>query len=131
MGRVQTARGRQPVTTGRRFFVGVWNMKGFLSEDRPVQTLRSVLQRLQDTYCGAIGYEVRPHLAGFRRATIASRASVRPSAGTEGSAQPSRAASHQAAQHCRLRRAALKHAVSAAVHAHLQQGPVQLAAGAH
>ena len=41
-----------------RFFVGVWNMKGFLSEDRPVQTLRNVLQRLQDTYCGTIGYEV-------------------------------------------------------------------------
>lgn len=42
-----------------RFFVGVWNMKGFLSEDRPVQTLRTVLQRLQDTYCGTIGYEVQ------------------------------------------------------------------------
>mmetsp|Transcript_20449 Transcript_20449/g.61577 ORF Transcript_20449/g.61577 Transcript_20449/m.61577 type:complete len:1082 (-) Transcript_20449:445-3690(-) len=41
----------------REFFVGVWNMKGFLSEDRPVQTLRTVLQRLQDTYCGTIGYE--------------------------------------------------------------------------
>lgn len=41
----------------REFFVGVWNMKGFLSEDRPIQTLRSVITRLQDTYCGSIGYE--------------------------------------------------------------------------
>lgn len=43
-----------------RFFLGTWNMKGFLNEDRPVQTLRQVLDRLKETYCGPIGYEVRP-----------------------------------------------------------------------
>ena len=42
-----------------RFFLGTWNMKGFLSEDRPIRTLREVLQRLQESYCGSIGYEVR------------------------------------------------------------------------
>jgi len=41
----------------REFFIGVWRMKGFLHEDRPVQTLRGVLQRLRETYCGNIGYE--------------------------------------------------------------------------
>lgn len=48
-----------------RFFLGTWNMKGFLNEERPVQTLRHVLGRLQDAYCSTIGYEVRllPHLA--------------------------------------------------------------------
>jgi len=35
-------------------------MKGFLNEERPVQTLRQVLDRLKETYCGPIGYEVRP-----------------------------------------------------------------------
>jgi 2-oxoglutarate dehydrogenase E1 component len=38
-------------------------MKGFLNEERPVQTLRQVLDRLKETYCGTIGYEVRQ---GFR-----------------------------------------------------------------
>ena len=32
-------------------------MSGFLSEDRPVQTLRQILNRLKQTYCGSIGYE--------------------------------------------------------------------------
>lgn len=32
-------------------------MKGFLSEDNPVQTLRQILSRLKETYCGNIGYE--------------------------------------------------------------------------
>ena len=41
-----------------RFFLGTWNMKGFLSEDRPIRTLREVLQRLRESYCGTIGYEV-------------------------------------------------------------------------
>ena len=35
-------------------------MSGFLNEDRPVQTLRQVLTKLQDAYCSSIGYEVRP-----------------------------------------------------------------------
>ena len=43
----------------RRFFLGTWNMKGFLSEERPIRTLREVLQRLRESYCGQIGYEVR------------------------------------------------------------------------
>ncbi|KAJ7945758.1 putative 2-oxoglutarate dehydrogenase [Quillaja saponaria] len=32
----------------REFFLGVWSMSGFLSENRPVQTLRSILTRLED-----------------------------------------------------------------------------------
>ncbi|KQJ82296.2 hypothetical protein BRADI_5g08235v3 [Brachypodium distachyon] len=41
----------------REFFLGVWKMAGFLSENRPVQTLRSVVERLEQAYCGTIGYE--------------------------------------------------------------------------
>ncbi|KAI9128126.1 hypothetical protein K1719_001119 [Acacia pycnantha] len=41
----------------REFFVGVWNMSGFMSENRPVQTLRAILTRLEQAYCGSIGYE--------------------------------------------------------------------------
>ncbi|KAI4356119.1 hypothetical protein L6164_000166 [Bauhinia variegata] len=41
----------------REFFLGVWRMSGFLSENRPVQTLRSILTRLEQAYCGDIGYE--------------------------------------------------------------------------
>tara|TARA_B110000971_G_scaffold15197_1_gene14034 strand:+ start:1920 stop:2501 length:582 start_codon:yes stop_codon:yes gene_type:complete len=41
----------------REFFVGTWRMKGFLSEDNPVQTLGQILKRLKETYCGNIGYE--------------------------------------------------------------------------
>ena len=41
----------------RDFFIGTWKMKGFLSEDRPVQTLRQILTRLKETYCGTVGYE--------------------------------------------------------------------------
>ncbi|CAM8909347.1 unnamed protein product [Rhodiola kirilowii] len=41
----------------REFFLGVWNMSGFLSENRPVQTLRAILNRLEQAYCGSIGYE--------------------------------------------------------------------------
>jgi len=40
-----------------RFFVGTWRMSGFLSEDRPVQTLRAILSRLKQAYCGSVGYE--------------------------------------------------------------------------
>lgn len=32
-------------------------MSGFLSEERPIRTLREVLQRLRESYCGSIGYE--------------------------------------------------------------------------
>ncbi|CAH9115056.1 unnamed protein product [Cuscuta europaea] len=41
----------------REFFLGVWSMSGFLSENRPVQTLRAILTRLEQSYCGSIGYE--------------------------------------------------------------------------
>ncbi|KAG9453640.1 hypothetical protein H6P81_006544 [Aristolochia fimbriata] len=41
----------------REFFLGVWSMSGFLSENRPVQTLRSILNRLEQAYCGSVGYE--------------------------------------------------------------------------
>ncbi|GLT89001.1 hypothetical protein SLE2022_070050 [Rubroshorea leprosula] len=41
----------------REFFIGVWRMSGFLSNNRPVQTLRSILTRLEQAYCGSIGYE--------------------------------------------------------------------------
>ncbi|PKI65780.1 hypothetical protein CRG98_013852 [Punica granatum] len=41
----------------REFFIGVWKMAGFLSENRPVQTLRSILRRLEQAYCGSIGFE--------------------------------------------------------------------------
>ncbi|CAH9088056.1 unnamed protein product [Cuscuta europaea] len=41
----------------REFFLGVWRMSGFLSENRPVQTLRSILSRLEHAYCGRIGFE--------------------------------------------------------------------------
>ncbi|XP_072960936.1 uncharacterized protein [Typha angustifolia] len=41
----------------REFFLGVWGMSGFLSENRPVQTLREILNKLEIAYCGTIGYE--------------------------------------------------------------------------
>ncbi|KAI0498276.1 hypothetical protein KFK09_021517 [Dendrobium nobile] len=41
----------------REFFLGVWRMAGFLSENRPIQTLREILNRLEQAYCGTIGYE--------------------------------------------------------------------------
>jgi hypothetical protein len=44
----------------REFFLGTWaGVSGFLSEDRPVRTLREILTRLRETYSGNIGYEVR------------------------------------------------------------------------
>ena len=53
-----------------RFFIGTWNMSGFLNEDRPVQTLRAVLTKLQDAYCSTIGFEV--HLCMMGRVALAS-----------------------------------------------------------
>ncbi|KAJ8562717.1 hypothetical protein K7X08_031169 [Anisodus acutangulus] len=41
----------------REFFLGVWRTAGFLSENRPVQTLRAILTRLEQAYCGSIGFE--------------------------------------------------------------------------
>jgi hypothetical protein len=34
-------------------------MKGFLSEERPIRTLREVIDRLNDVYCSTTGYEAR------------------------------------------------------------------------
>ncbi|KAH9603701.1 hypothetical protein KSS87_007452 [Heliosperma pusillum] len=50
----------------REFFLGVWKMAGFLSENRPVQTLRSILTRLEQAYCGKIGFEYM-HIANRER----------------------------------------------------------------
>ncbi|GBF89902.1 hypothetical protein Rsub_02606 [Raphidocelis subcapitata] len=42
----------------REFFIGSWGgTSGFLSEDRPIRTLREILTRLREAYCGHIGYE--------------------------------------------------------------------------
>jgi hypothetical protein len=46
------------ITCYNRFFLGTWSMSGFLSENRPIRTLREILNRLRETYCGNIGYEV-------------------------------------------------------------------------
>ena len=37
--------------------MGNWNQAGFLAEGRPTRTLRELLTRLRETYCGSIGYE--------------------------------------------------------------------------
>ncbi|KAL0048536.1 hypothetical protein WJX82_005284 [Trebouxia sp. C0006] len=41
----------------REFFVGTWNMSGFLNEDRETRTLREIVTRLRESYCGSIGFE--------------------------------------------------------------------------
>lgn len=41
----------------REFFLGTWHQEGFLAEGRPIRTLREILTRLRETYCGTIGYE--------------------------------------------------------------------------
>eukprot|EP00892_Ulva_mutabilis_P000834 jgi/Ulvmu1/10751/UM068_0041.1 len=41
----------------REFYVGSWNMTGFLHDKRPVRTLRDTLNQLQTAYCGKIGFE--------------------------------------------------------------------------
>ncbi|KAI8006432.1 hypothetical protein LOK49_LG07G00980 [Camellia lanceoleosa] len=41
----------------QEFFIGVRRMSGILSENRPEQTLREILARLEQAYCGTIGYE--------------------------------------------------------------------------
>lgn len=45
-------------STHNRFFLGTFGLSGFLSDQRPTRTLREVLRRLQETYCGTIGFEV-------------------------------------------------------------------------
>eukprot|EP00958_Prasinococcus_capsulatus_P010279 scaffold998_cov411-Prasinococcus_capsulatus_cf.AAC.24 len=41
----------------KEYFIGQWNMKGFLNEGRHMQTLRQIRTRLEETYCGNIGFE--------------------------------------------------------------------------
>ena len=41
-------------------------MSEFLSENRPVQTLKAILKRLEQAYCGSIGYEYM-HIADHDR----------------------------------------------------------------
>jgi hypothetical protein len=60
----------------RRFFLGTWNMKGFLSEERPIRTLREVLQRLREAYCGTIGYEVLPHFTSWLQSLPLGKSSI-------------------------------------------------------
>ena len=45
------------LTAVHRFFVGSWNMSGFLNEERETRTLREITTRLREAYCGSIGYE--------------------------------------------------------------------------
>ena len=41
------------------FYVGSWNMSGFLNDQKPVRTLREILKQMRTAYCGNIGFEVR------------------------------------------------------------------------
>ena len=35
-------------------------MSGFLSDQKPVRTLRDIISQIRTAYCGNIGYEVSP-----------------------------------------------------------------------
>ena len=92
-------------------------MKGFLSEERPIRTLREVLQRLRESYCGTIGYEVwaigHAHLFNTSMLQL-----------------PSGALSSVACWHNLVKWCVLS-MLRPAVHAHPRPRPLQLAAGAH
>eukprot|EP00743_Colponemidia_sp_Colp-15_P001287 GILK01001410.1.p1 GENE.GILK01001410.1~~GILK01001410.1.p1 ORF type:complete len:1010 (+),score=194.22 GILK01001410.1:51-3080(+) len=47
----------------REFFIGTGVMTGFLSANRTSQTLRHLIARLKETYCGSIGVEYM-HISG-------------------------------------------------------------------
>ena len=47
-----------PPALPARFYLGTWNMEGFMAEGRQVRTLGEILDRLRETYCSSIGYEV-------------------------------------------------------------------------
>ncbi|OEL36245.1 2-oxoglutarate dehydrogenase, mitochondrial [Dichanthelium oligosanthes] len=48
----------------REFYLGVWRTtSGFLSGSRPVVTLREIIGKLRQAYCGAVGYEYT-HITG-------------------------------------------------------------------
>ena len=41
----------------RKFFFGFLTMPGLLSDYNPVVTLREILRKLRQAYCGSVGYE--------------------------------------------------------------------------
>mmetsp|Transcript_28108 Transcript_28108/g.83266 ORF Transcript_28108/g.83266 Transcript_28108/m.83266 type:complete len:1023 (+) Transcript_28108:280-3348(+) len=41
----------------RQFYIGIWSQQGFLTESRPVRTLRELHAMLRATYCSTVGYE--------------------------------------------------------------------------
>ena len=112
----------------REFFLGTWNMKGFLSEDRPIRTLREVLQRLRESYCGSIGYEVHPEPNGQKSLTTPAccrcHASLNHCPGPAPSLFTKDPVLALTACACSFMR------VTPAVHAHPGPGQVQLATGA-
>ncbi len=50
----------------REFYIGTELMSGFLATDRPIKTLREILERLRQTYCNTVGFEVSWPGAGVR-----------------------------------------------------------------
>jgi 2-oxoglutarate dehydrogenase complex dehydrogenase (E1) component-like enzyme len=42
-----------------RFYIGSWNMSGYLNEGKPVRTLREIVNQMRTAYCSTIGFEVR------------------------------------------------------------------------
>lgn len=42
-----------------RFYIGSWNMSGYLNEGKPVRTLRDIIHQMRTAYCSTIGFEVR------------------------------------------------------------------------
>ena len=49
--------GFKPEDYDREFALGTIGMQGFLGVSAPVVSLRSILSRLREVYCGDIGYE--------------------------------------------------------------------------
>ncbi|KDD76103.1 transketolase [Helicosporidium sp. ATCC 50920] len=41
----------------REYSLATWNQSGFMAEDRPRRTLREIVRRLRETYCGSVGFE--------------------------------------------------------------------------
>lgn len=117
-----------------RFFLGTWNMAGFLSENRPIRTLREILTRLRETYSGNIGFEVgrrslwapvvgsvcvRICLANFASLNVWSATAPATAAATATHTHPFWCLSHVCSPLLMC---------FVAVHAHPRQGPLQLAA---
>lgn len=49
--------GFKPEDYDREFVLGTIGMEGFLGVSSPVISLRGIVQRLREVYCGDIGYE--------------------------------------------------------------------------